>query len=40
MGTGKYGKYVYTLIRVIIEFILFLAEGSIADFKAARIRAD
>lgn len=39
-GSEKYGRYVYTLIRVIFEFILFLAEGSVADVKAAWIRAD
>lgn len=39
-GFEKYGRYVYTLIRVIVEFILFLAEGSIGDVKAARIRAN
>ena len=35
----KYGRYVYTLIRVIFEFI-FLAGGSVVDIKEARIRAD
>lgn len=34
-GSEKYGRYVYTLIRLIFEFILFLAEGGIADVKAA-----
>ena len=40
MGSEKYGRYVYTLIRVIVEFILFLAGGSVANVKAARIRAN
>ena len=39
-GSEKYGRYVYTLIRVIVEFILFLAGGSVANVKAARIRAN
>ena len=29
-----------TFIRVIVEFILFLAGGSVANVKAARVRAD
>lgn len=37
-GSEKYGRYVYTLIRVIFEFILFLAEGSSGGVKVARIR--
>lgn len=30
------GKYVYTLIRVIFEFIIFLAEGSEQKLKQPR----